>query len=63
MIFITVSEKQKQYRDAYDKANMAYQTIKVPKSSLETFKEKCKANGDKVNTVLRLAIEEYNNTH
>ena len=38
---------------------MAYQTIKVKKTLLEDFKAACAARGDKVNTVLRQAMEEY----
>lgn len=43
----------------YDQENMAYQTVKVKKDLLEKFRETCKANGDKVNTVLREAMENY----
>lgn len=58
-----VSEKQAKARDKWDSENMSYQTIKLHKSTLETFRLKCQENGDKVNTVLRKAIEEYNDTH
>lgn len=42
---------------------MAYQTIKIRSEVLEDFKAACAANGDKVNTVLREAIEQYIATH
>lgn len=38
---------------------MVYQTVKVRKDLLEEFKAAVAANGDKVNTVLREAMEEY----
>lgn len=38
---------------------MSYQTVKVRKELLDTFKETCKARGDRVNTVLREAMEDY----
>ncbi len=38
---------------------MICQTIKVKKTLLEDFKAACAANGDKVNTVLRQAMENY----
>lgn len=54
-----VSEKQAASRDKWDKANMAYQTVKVSKALLIEFKAACLARGDKVNTVLRRAMEDY----
>ena len=54
-----VSEKQAASRDKWDKANMAYQTVKVSKVLLTEFKSACLARGDKVNTVLRRAMEDY----
>lgn len=38
---------------------MCYQSVKVPKSLLERFKAACAARGDRVNTVLRKAIQDY----
>lgn len=46
-------------QEKYDAANMAYQTIKIRRDLLEQFKSICKARGDKVNTILREAIEAY----
>ena len=38
---------------------MAYQTVKVNKDLLTAFKSACAERGDKVNTVLREAMEKY----
>ena len=54
-----VSEKQAAWRNAWDKENMAYQTVKVRKELLDTFRATCAKRGDKVNTVLREAMENY----
>ena len=54
-----VSESKRAANDKWDKDNMAYQTVKVRRELLEDFKAACAANGDKVNTVLREAIEDY----
>lgn len=43
----------------WDSENMAYQTIKIRKTLLQEFKIACTVNGDKVNTVLREAMEQY----
>ena len=43
----------------WDSENMAYQTVKVRKELLEAFRAACAVRGDKVNTVLRQAMEEY----
>jgi uncharacterized protein (DUF4415 family) len=40
---------------------MAYQTVKVSRALLEEFKAKAAARGDKVNTILREAMEDYVN--
>ena len=56
---MTVSKSQYDAQRRYDAANMAYQTVKVSKALLTAFKAACTANGDKVNTVLRLAMEDY----
>lgn len=45
----------------WDKENMAYQTVKVRKELLDEFRETCKLRGDRVNTVLREAMESYIN--
>ena len=54
-----VSEAQKTAREKWDKVNMAYQTVKVRRETLEAFRAACERNGEKVNTVLRKAMEEY----
>ena len=38
---------------------MAYQTVKVSKPLLERFRAACSVRGDRVNTVLREAMEHY----
>jgi uncharacterized protein (DUF4415 family) len=54
-----VSESKRASNDKWDKDNMAYQTVKVRRELLEDFKAACADRGDKVNTVLREAIEDY----
>ena len=56
---MAVSEAQRRANQKWDAENMAYQTIKVKKTLLEDFKTACAARGDKVNTVLRQAMEDY----
>ena len=60
---MAVSEAQRRGNDKWDAANMAYQTVKVRKELLEEFRAAVQANGDKVNTVLREAMEDYINRH
>ena len=48
-----------QAQEKYDSVNMAYQTVKIKRETLEKFKAICAARGDKVNTILREAIEQY----
>lgn len=57
------SEARKKAKLKYDNANMAYQTVKVKKTTLEEFRRIVQDNGDKVNTVLRSAIEDYITAH
>lgn len=45
--------------DKWDAANMAYQTVKVRRELLDRFKQACADRGEKVNTVLREAMERY----
>lgn len=54
-----VSEKKRASNDRWDRENMAYQTVKVPKALLEEFRATVAARGDRVNTVLRKAMENY----
>ena len=60
---MTTSKSQAKSRDKWDRENMSYQTVKVKTALLEAFKAKCARNGDKVNTVLRKAIEKYVEGH
>lgn len=56
---MTLSEKKKASNLKWDQANMAYQTVKVSRRLLDDFKAACAARGDRVNTVLRQAMERY----
>lgn len=56
---MTVSAAKRASNDRWDRANMAYQTVKVPKALLEDFKAAAAARGDKANTILRRAMEDY----
>lgn len=56
---MAVSKAQRAAADKWDSANMAYQSVKVPKTLLEKFKEACAVRGNRVNTVLREAMESY----
>lgn len=53
------TDAQRRAKLKYDKDNFSYQTVKVPRITLETFKALCAEHGDKVNTVLREAMENY----
>lgn len=54
-----VTEAKKASNARWDADNMAYQTVKVRRELLEEFKATCAERGDKVNTVLREAMERY----
>ena len=54
-----ITDAKKASNAAWDRENMVYQTIKVRKEILEAFRAAVAANGDKVNTVLREAMEDY----
>lgn len=54
-----VSEAKKASNARWDAANMVYQTVKVRRDLLEAFKATAAARGDKVNTILREAMERY----
>lgn len=58
-----VSEAKRASNDRWDKENMAYQTVKVSKALLQEFRETVAEQGDKVNTVLREAMENYIEEH
>jgi hypothetical protein len=58
-----ISEAKKASNQKWDAANMAYQTVKVSRALLTDFRECVAANGDKVNTVLRGAMERYIEDH
>lgn len=53
------TEAQKRAKKKYDSENMAFQTIKVNKDLLLEFRQCVQDSGDKVNTVLREAMEQY----
>lgn len=54
-----ITDARRRANQKWDAENMVCQTIKVKKTLLEDFKSACAARGDKVNTVLRQAMEEY----
>ena len=56
---MAVSEAKRASNAAWDKDNMAYQTVKVRREILAAFREACAERGDRVNTVLREAMEAY----
>ena len=56
---MALTEAKKQSNAKWDKENMAYQTVKVRRELLDQFKAECARRGDKVNTILRQAIEDY----
>ena len=56
---MAISEAKKKSNYKWDKENMAYQTVKVSKRLLTDFKTACASRGDKVNTVLKNAMEKY----
>lgn len=56
---MAVSDAQKAAVKRYDEKNMAYQTVKVRRELLEAFRAACAERGDRVNTVLREAMENY----
>lgn len=60
---MATSEAKRKSNDKWDAVNMAYQTVKVRRELLEEFRETVQANGDKVNTVLRKAMEDYIQQH
>lgn len=54
-----VTEAKKASNRRWDAENMAYQTVKVSAAMLEEFRQAVKDRGDRVNTVLRQAMERY----
>lgn len=56
---MAVSDAKRKSNEKWDKENMAYQTVKVRRELLEQFKATCAERGDRVNTVLREAMENY----
>ena len=56
---VAVKQSQREAAARWDDANMAYQTVKVRRVLLDRFKAACAARGDKVNAVLREAMESY----
>lgn len=60
---MAASEAQRRSNNKWDAANMSYQTVKVRRELLEEFRQCVQDNGDKVNTVLKNAMEEYISNH
>lgn len=60
---MTVSQNKRRTNDAWDAENMAYQTVKVRKELLQSFRAAVAANGQRVNTVLKNAMEDYIAAH
>lgn len=58
---MAVSEKKKKTNADWDKEHMAYQTVKVRRELLDEFRATCAERGDRVNSVLRQAMEDYIN--
>lgn len=56
---MAITDAKRRANKKWDAGNMAYQTVKVKKTLLEDFKSACAQNGDRVNTVLREAMEKY----
>ena len=56
---MAVSDAKRKSNEKWDSENMAYQTVKVRRDLLEQFKAACAERGDRVNTVLREAMENY----
>ena len=56
---MAVSDAKRKSNEKWDRENMAYQTVKVRRELLEQFKVACAERGDRVNTVLREAMENY----
>jgi len=53
------SEKQKQYRNKWDAANMTNIACRVRKDKAERFKAACKENGTTPNAVLLDTVNRY----
>ena len=58
-----LSEAKKKSNLKDDKENVGYQTVKVKEELLQEFRQAVQDNGDKVNTVLREAMETYIKEH
>ena len=56
---MSVSDAKKASNARWDAKNMAYQTVKVSRPLLDAFRAACAARGDRVNTILRRAMETY----
>jgi len=56
---MAVTKEQREAIKRWDNEHMAYQTVKVYKKLLADFKATCASRGDKVNTVMRLAMQNY----
>lgn len=60
---MAMSEAKKRANEKYKKEHSAYQSVCVSKELLSEFKSLCQANGDRVNTILREAMERYVEEH
>lgn len=60
---MSATEAKRKSNKKWNAANMAYQTLTVRRETLEEFRQLVQQNGDKVNTVLRQAIENYIKDH
>ena len=56
---MAVTAKRREQIKAWDNEHMRYQTVKVWAELLDAFRAACAERGDKVNTVLRQAMERY----
>ena len=56
---MALTDAKRRANNKYIRENMAYQTVKVRRELLEQFKAACAERGDRVNTVLREAMENY----
>lgn len=54
-----ISKERRASINKWDAEHMAYQTVKVYKKLLADFKATCALRGDKVNTIMRLAMQDY----
>ena len=56
---MAITKAKRASNDKWDAENMAYQTVKVRRELLDAFKKTCSERGDRVNTIMRLAMQNY----